>query len=322
MVGAALGFEALFFGSHGVRYFVNRVESNKVNTALDFYGGIDRYLCDAFFGTYIKFCPFDTKNIKVGIDEKVPEGTKKQVVYCLDYINDMFSVINPNYRFNAIDANTVKSCDIYVGYEDLVKKYDDSYRQTMAVTVNRKPRDIFNYVDYSKAEILFNHGWTDGSCYDRMTFLHEMMHVMLLNEDLTSNENEAYNHKTVPYSLLSYKHVNEVMFYLDGCYDYTDITENDKNTFVSYTPFDLAAFASRYGNIDSEENRIACVKLIVDSYKKYEKLFGEKNYFLSDELLNKQGYPYRFDIVMEKENKNNKTTTNSIKKVEEDEMTL
>ena len=69
-----------------------------------------------------------------------------------------------------------------------------------------------------------------------------------------------------------------------------------KNQFVTYTPFDLAAFAAKYGDINDEQNKRACTKLIIDTYETCKEVFGDKKYFFDDEILNEKGYPERFDL--------------------------
>ena len=50
------------------------------------------------------------------------------------------------------------------------------------------------------------------------------------------------------------------------------------------------------------ENRVACTKLIIKSYKNYNQILGEKTYFYSDTELNEKGYPARFDNVINNNN--------------------
>lgn len=322
----ATGF-GILFAHHGVEYKINKAQSEKINLALDFYGGADRYLNDYFWGTYIKFAPYNTKDIKVGVDSSVPEKTKKEIVYCVDYINDMFAVINPNYHFKVIDANTIKNCNIYVSFDNLAERFDSSFAIARAVTTNVELRNIFNCIDYAKAEIVFNSKMNKESCYDRMTFLHEMMHALLLTDDLQYGWAEKYTQYSVPFSLMSYSNYEQITVTLDRYNKYEDenLNKQVKDTFVGYTPFDLAAFASRYGDIENEQNRIDCTNLIIDAYQKYKEVFGEKKYFLKTIELNEEGYPARFDNLVvnyEQSKKVLPNTKNVGAKVEEFEMTL
>ena len=92
----------------------NKIETDKVNEALEFYGGTNRYLrASGLFNFYTKFVPQDTKNIRVGLAQSVSERMETQLSYCVNYMNKMFDAINPNYHLNIVRAEE-KNCDIYV----------------------------------------------------------------------------------------------------------------------------------------------------------------------------------------------------------------
>ncbi len=89
---------------------------------------------------------------------------------------------------------------------------------------------------------------------------------------------------------------------------------------ICYTPFDLIGYVARYGDISSEENRVKCTKLIVDTYNKCKDIFMGQQFFLEDEeKLNKEGYPKKFEYYYKDKHIAN---TSSSKKAKQDDITL
>ncbi len=307
-IALSLGTGAAFSGNMGIQYAVNKAQSNKVNIALDYYGGSEEYLGKGIFGPYLKFKTLDTKHIKIGIDSSVSSSTAQQFNYCFDYINDIFKVINPNYHFDIINVNSKDECNIYVRVADFNEEFSEFSKNTVAATTGRNPLTFISYYSMGSAEIIYNEAYTNDPICERFTMCHEMMHAILENHDLTYNENELINHHSAPYSVLSYEHSTNMMKNLKYFNKYDDEKKNQEilDKFITFTPFDIAAFAARYGNFKDEANRKACTQLIVDTYKACYEIFGNKKYFLSSNELNIEGYPKRFEQFVIKSNTSNK----------------
>ena len=329
----------------------NKVQSNEVDKALDYYGGISNYLgTSGFSKAYSKFVTNDTKNIRVGVDATVNEKTEAQLALCVNYLNEMFDVINPNYHFNTIRVEKKEDCDIFIQVGDIKEEYQKMDNNVIAVTYDRKQKNFLSYFQIGSAKMIYNVNYIDDLTLFRISVMHEFEHVLLNNSDLTYNKEEKYTHYTVPFSVLSYWHVENINAYLNYKYlvyqpfkdyfsnenvnyapiDLTPLIEkygnaNDalkgyiENEFVFYTPFDIAAYAARYGDLNNEQNKKDCTNLIIDAYEKCKYIFGEnRDYFLQQTELNSKGYPVKFEnCLYESETKLSKQTKNI-----DDEMEL
>lgn len=303
------GSTLLFWGGQAVEYGINKVESAQVDKAVDFYGGADVYFGKSIFGPYVEFKTSDTKNIKFGVDKSTDEKTKQQLNFCIDYINSVFDVINPNYHLNTVDVDNNKDCDIYFSVSNFAIDYPNILSNTMAITKNRKSDNIFDLYNYKHADIYYNTKYLENA-YIRCTMLHEIvMHCLLGNNDLSYDETQQYHHYNVPFSVLSYKHSTNMILTLKYYELYNKGEKKDKeyleylqNEFTTIAPFDVIALASRYGNLNDERNKKDCVKLIIDTYRKCYEVFGENKYFLDTVELNKEGYPAKYDLYVAKRN--------------------
>ncbi len=303
-----VGFSMLVGSNMVVKYTNNKAKNKAINTALDYYGGASKYLGKGLFGIYNRFKTEDTRHIIVGYDKSVDENIAKQLDYCIDYINKMFSVINPNYHFETKFVNSKKECNILIDVCDLVKEYNRE-DNIAAITHNRSTSNaFFDYYDYCNARISFNDKYINEPVGLRYTMLHELEHVLLVNYDLEYDHSNL-SHNKVPYSLLSYQHINNIIANKRLKYEYDSGGKSQEEIIdecFGYTPFDLAAFVANYGDFESVENKIACTKLIVDTYKEFKNTFGDRKYFLDDTDLNEEGYPKRFEQFVIKSNTSNK----------------
>lgn len=310
IIGSALllGITAIsstYFTTSLTQELGSKMETQEVNEALEYYGGVNQYLKQGgLLGTYTKFETENTNNIRVGLDNSVNDINESQISLCINYLNEIFNVINPNYHFNIVRVENEKDCDI------LIQIGDNFEKGIVGYATDRKNYNIFEHFKNNFSRIVLNKAINDKYEYTRIVLLHELMHVILLSDDLTYNEAEEYNHSSVPFSVLSYTYYYKMMNIGYCPEDYNeDLVVDDnlknylQNEFVSYTPFDIAAFAARYGDFTNEENKKNCTKLIVDTYKNCKKIFGDNfNYFLSGTELNNEGYPVKFEKYIKEEN--------------------
>ena len=307
----------------GYQFTVNRIESNKVDEALEYYGGIKNYLGAGLFGPYKKFVTNDTKHIVIGHDKSVSDEMAVEFQYCYDYINNMFEIINPNYQFEVKNVNNSKDCDIYVSFSNFEKTYPDLNKTVVALTKNRYLKNFFTYYEVDHADIVFNTKYEYNNTLMRITMMHEMMHAILLNLDLTYNKNNKYNHYTVPYSVLSYidmVHMQINLQYPQG--ENYKRKDELKNRFVTYTPFDIAAFAARYGDYNDVQNKKDCTKLIINTYNICKEVFDKQDFFIDSTELNQAGYPKKFDDFLSQTKTNNLSQYNIYLDKEENEFIL
>lgn len=258
--------ELTFFGHNIV---VPKINAKKVNESLSYYGGNERYLRkDAFDFGYVKFIPKDTQHIKVGVSDSFTEEQKKQFSYFYNYLNSVFEVINPKYKFELQNVQGLSDCDIYIDFAS----FSGDERFVAAQTNNN-----YSYFDthrINKNTIYFNNDIELTNAQLRVFLAHEMLHA------LTGASDVKYD-SSLPVSVFEYASANAMVQDLNF-YQYLDDTEKNLkiyNEFITYMPYDLSALMSIYGNIKDENNKQNCIKLLNDTLNVCTEVFGEMKYF-------------------------------------------
>ena len=322
------GASVVLIPNYAIHEIVNKVESSSVDEALEYYGGIDKYLSKkGILQSYSKIGN-DNKIIIVGLDSTVDEKCEEQFKICFDYLNKLFETINKDYQFELVRTNSKLSCNISISFEDY-KNSSVLSQSTDGVAI--KYNNVFNYLNVNYSKIVFNNAIKNDYSRIRVTTLHEIFHVLLDNGDLEWYKPDVkYNHYSVPYSVLSYAHGNNMRWTFHNASKSKELENINKeydeyiyNKFITYTPFDIAALASRFGNIKDEQNKKDCTNLIINTYKNCKEVFGDKKYFLEEIELNSEGYPVKFDEFLQNFELNNsggsnynKTTYSKLNEIE------
>ena len=121
-------------------------EKVKVEEALDYYGGDDRYI-DSNLNLFnfltknkTEYCNhLDTNNnssIIVGYDKAtISKDVATQFNYTINHINHLFSIINPNYNFKT-GFYDEKQSDIFVSFKEIPSKIFKSNTSNVAAYVD------------------------------------------------------------------------------------------------------------------------------------------------------------------------------------------
>lgn len=280
-------------------------EKVKVEEALDYYGGDDRYI-DSNFNLFnfltknkTEYCNhLDTNNnssIIVGYDKAtISKDVATQFNYTINHINHLFSIINPNYKFKT-GFYDEKQSDIFVSFKEIPSKIFKSNTSNVAAYVDWE-FDNQNTSVLKSAKIYFNPKMQFVTPQLRYYLLHEMMHVLYGSLDVDSSKSptfSVYNYSDVDYI------IRQISWAYESVEDYknnnfTPLDENllplnsisgsfkpflplltleEKNSFVSMLPTDVSTLISIYGDSSKIENRIAYIDLLQETLAKNKKVF-------------------------------------------------
>lgn len=249
-------------------------EVGKVDNTLDFYGGDERYIertlnmfteCDNTM--YNHFNTGDNSCIKVGISNQFSQQEKDQINIFYNYLNDVFKVINPSYNFVVGDFSKAKSA-IYICKESL---------PALIGAQCFVEKDFFVNSCIEKANIHINQNLTLSNQAFKIYLAHEMMHVLLGSDDINYKQSRTvsvYNYDDCAYMINQIENALEEE--QSGVFTvYPTMTKEEKDTFVTYTPVDIATLVAVYGQNDSLENKKKYVELIKQTLDNCSKVYGD-----------------------------------------------
>ena len=286
-------------------------EEDKVMNDIEYYGGDERYVDTRFsfinmFSNNAKdYCNhFDTgredDSIIVGYDKSsVTEEQAKQFDYTFDHLNYLFSVINPEYKFET-GFYDEKNCDIFVDFKKLNLKSKDHMYSSVGAYIDRE-FDKVNRSVVKGAKIHFNNELNFATPQLRYYMLHEMMHALYGSNDVDWEKSptfSVYNYCDVDFiirqiscayeSIEDYK--NGTIHSLGG--NWTTLiqifdsngnavgrtflplmTLEEKNSFVSMLPTDVSTLVALYGDSSTSENRKAYIDLLKEVLATNKKIF-------------------------------------------------
>ena len=274
-------------------------EEQKVMNDIEYYGGDERYVEneDSFQDLFVKndvelMNHFNTGKegpIKVGYATNVSDEQAVQFDYTFKHLNDVFAVINPNYKFETGRFYESES-DIFVEFEPMGRNTgSDGMYTTVGAYVDWKfDKDIDEVV--RGATIRFNSSLDLAEPQLRYYMLHEMMHVLYGSKDVDWNKSptfSVYNYCDVDFIIRQISNAyeskedyeNNVIKSLGGnwstLFDIHDkdgnaigrvflpvMTREEKLSFVSLLPTDASTLVALYGDSSKEENRQAYLKLL------------------------------------------------------------
>lgn len=242
--------------------------TQKVKDNLAYWGGDERYITQYNGDDYqtsdlVYHFTALNRPITVGIYKSFDENYKQQFKYVFDYLNDIFAVINPDYKFE-ISSKFIDLCDIRITPACLHE--DDKSIVAMATKPYTEDLSLYNI---ESADIKVNVKYKFSDAELRMILMHEMMHVLLCSRDINEHESQTT-------SLYNYNDIYCIC---------RDIEANDSvpKDWVSLMPVDLSTFISLYGDSSTIENRTAYRTLI-------DKTLNECRSYLGDQFWYKEGF--------------------------------
>lgn len=272
-------------------------EVDKVEHSIDFYGGDERYIKRTLNNftlrkniMYNHFNTDDNSCIKVGLSDQFSPQEKQQIQIFYDYLNSVFKVINPSYNFVVGDFSK-KQSSIFVCKESLPQKIGAQCKCQKDTVINSR---------IEKATISINQNIKISNQAFKIYLAHEMMHALLGSPDIDfkqSNTFSVYNYDDCTFMIDQLE--NAVEKQPNGWHIvYPIMNEQEKNTFVSYTPVDIAALIAVYGKggTDNQKKYIELMKQTLDTcgnvYGKNQPFFENTFDFgeLTDKYLENDDY--------------------------------
>ena len=192
-------------------------------------------LSKADSGTVTRFIKQKGEDIKIGVSDDFSEEEKQVISECVEKYNEVFKVINPDYKF-VIDDETsllerVDSNYIMVNATGELEDNTLAYEQSgMFPTINGNDT-IYN-------QIFMGEGTRDNINIFRNTFLHEFMHILGVADAYLVND-----------------------FFEDTIMNCTS-TDTKTNDIYKY---DVALLAALYGDF-SDEKQVEIIKNFVANY--------------------------------------------------------
>ena len=271
-------------------------KKEKVYEDLEYYGGSKLYTAEANSYTLINnrlVKHFDTghnDNIVVGYDSKITEEQVYNFDKFIDYLNEVFSVINPNYKFSSC-RTTEENSDIFITSTPIDRAGANIVGMQTTFYADNLNRSIIK-----NATINLNEDTELNHVELRFTLAHEFFHILTGALDLNITDENYYNN-TYPMSVFDYKTSWHIMHDIYYSYDPDEesslsdlilpIDREIKENWVSYMPFDLSALIAIYGDSSNEENRQSYLKLLSDTYNECHSILTDRKapYFLDGYTL-------------------------------------
>lgn len=257
--------------------------SEKVLNDIEFYGG-DTDLLQKNFNLinlrenklYNHLETNDNKNIVIGYSKKFTPQQIQAFDYAFDYLNSIFEIVNPDYHFvTGVLGEDIDSCDIKVRSAKLANLV-----AAETLILYSQP----NNLSAIKPVITFNNTVSTTDSHLRYVMIHEMMHILFGSSDIEQLENDTY-------SLYNYENLNDIASYTHSLetkesaptwHDGPFVSQETKDTFVTFMPKDLSTLIALYGDSSKEENRKKYLSLLNETIDKCKHLFGEFKYYEED----------------------------------------
>lgn len=290
----ALCSATIFLGSIGAThgYFTYQakdyIENNpsfsyvKVMDQVDYWGGDVRYVDRNENKILMKPSPLSThfnvgnRPIQVGYSSNVSNEAKQQFDYTFNYLNKLFEVINPKYKFYT-SYNSKNNCDIYIEFANL--------HNTFGALVLPKT-DSINPSKITSAHIWVNDDYKNQNANLRFFLAHEMMHVLLGADDVNEYESKTF-------SVFNSADVGFICSRVNDAKIPTTpeqqnkpyyLTNEQKESFITLLPTDVSTLISVYGN-PTKENSEKYLALLNYTYQKCKNFFGDQPYYEKDYSL-------------------------------------
>lgn len=230
-----------------------------VNAAISEYGGDERFVnLKTGFWNIANNMLYDhiSSPRKIKIDNSLNEEEKEAIIEVIDYINSIFSIINPKIHF---EITNDQSFNIF-----MEKGY---LRKATAETENYYA--LFNNCEITSSKIIFKYDYKFEKTEFQYVLLHELMHVILGCQDVDESKS-----KTI--SVMNY---TDLQYIINSAKNHK--LETGEN-FITYMPTDIASFISLYGEKGKKKEKyIALINETLNNCK----TFLQKQPYLKDEEL-------------------------------------
>ena len=294
-VVSAFPLSYLVYSSNNRNFNYNTVMAN-----LEYYGGADFLINRNYEQAILQQSTMvnhlkATKDgvVKIGLDQSIPQKIVEAFKESTDYLNKIFSVINPKYSFK-VGNYKESNCDIWVRQTNEDAKYTAQTHFSYQRAFSFCQRDIS--IDYA------NNSYSYEKSVHKLCILHEFLHILL-------GCNDIFDQETDYISLFSYTDVDTIGNFFEISQYYAR-KNNDAETFekydnfTSYMPVDLATLISVYGDSSKKEN-----------IKKYEELLKECMTNCRDVLGFRDYYKYTNSVQWLKELDSIQSDTSELSKV-------
>lgn len=253
----------------------------KVDSQLDYWGGDDRYVDNSYNKfTFKKNSIYDHFNVgdravKVVYAANVSEAERQNYNHVFDYLNKIFEVINPKYKFEITEGYQANS-DIFISNEPV-----SSTNGGPEIGAYVRPQaDFLHSSKVTSADIVMNSNVDACDTYKRYMLLHEMMHVLFGSLDVNENESQTfsvYNSGDVGFLYKKVESAKVVEKLREGEYkgDCAFETTAEKNSYVAFLPTDLSTLIALYGDMSVPENVENYKVLLQEHLQQSYKLFGD-----------------------------------------------
>ena len=203
----------------------------------------------------------------IGYSSMLSENDKAQFNYVINYYNQLFSVINPAYKFEAKECEK-SECDIFVEY--------DLLPQEVNANVTTK-RHIINSSAVKSAIIRINNAKEMDNATKRIAFAHEMMHILYGSKDVNYMDSKTfsvYNYNDATFMAQTIENSKEPPYAsLKDKPHY--VTKEKKDSFISLTPTDVGTLIAIYGDTSNPQKKCEYIKLLEKTLFECSKVYGE-----------------------------------------------
>lgn len=265
----AIGFivKTIVFAPFGVAYGCYKsyehnnslFHADKVYANLELYGGDSRYVernyNKMFFGENNLVNHFNSKdnsNIRVGFSTNLDEGQKLEFTKVINYYNELFEIINPNYKLNIIDnVDDISSCDVLI-------------RETPLDNASGNFRSRYNRINRSQLSsgTISIDDEDQSPTMQRFVLAHELMHLFYGSSDIDYTQSTTF-------SVYNYNDVGFMIDQIENNYS------SEKDSFISLTPIDVSTLIAIYGDSSNPENVKKYIDLLNTTLKNCSRVFGE-----------------------------------------------
>lgn len=249
---------------------------------VQYWGGDLRYIDQNQHIISGKTSPLSThfnvgnRPIKVGYSSNVAKEQKEQFDHTFEYFNELFEVINPQYKFET--AYSKKSaCDIYIEFDDL--------QSMIGANVNTKT-DFINPSKITSAHIRVNNNYNNDNTNLRFYLAHELMHVLMGADDVNPMQSKTFSVFNSPDVGFICKKVNGTKLATSpdqvGLPGY--MTQEQKDSYVTLLPTDISTLIAIYGDT-STESKVKYLELLQSTKAECKLFFGSQPYYSADYKL-------------------------------------
>ena len=303
-------------GNNKVKDYIDKnttFSKDNVESVLDFYGADTRYLTinpnllglglDKIYN-HIDLNGDDS--ITISYEDIVSYDKREQFQHTFDYLNNVFQVINPNIKFEVVELSKNDS-DIYIQMKSM--KDDIGMKVEWDVDPINRSKVVGGVISVNKNLEFSN---TELRYY----MLHEMFHILTGSEDINEKESPTF-------SIFNYEDVGFINYQIENSFssaeekreaisggqfhhDFPVMSEEMKNSYVSFLPTDLGTMIALYGDSTIPENKQKYIAFLINTVDECKLIFGNQPYFANKKVLE------NLKAELDKANKSNESKNSEL----------